>query len=314
VAGHQLIIAHNVVGNPQQAITSVTGGEAAGYAWTQIVATTQNGFNFQDTEVWWLPKSAGGNVTVTVTYTGGLYGAGAGLWFAEALGLTGLDGAAVITTGTSTTATATTGTPSAPGDFALVVCCGINFSQVAPYDITGYPATPWTNDDGPSQLSAFVFPNATQRLAGTSSVSASWTGGSCAWAALGILFTTGPTALALTEGATGAQNAASGLYGEQISTTGAPQNVTSISLAAGHTFVVTGVCIEGGGSTSAVPYLNSASAVAINSWPAQTISGVATTSVSAVITTTAITTVYLNISSPAAGQVVSGQIFATRIE
>jgi hypothetical protein len=186
-AGNQLIVVHIVTGASQQAVTGVTGGEASGHNWAKLGSTIAGGFNYQDCEIWWLNKAAGGTSQVSVAYSGNNYSIGAGAWLAEFRKLTSADGAATVASGTSTAPAVTTAVPSQTGNLALAVCVVSNDS-LGP---SATPASPWVDDSGPLLYSNPTMPLAFQFVSNSLTRTATWAqSASLAWAAMAVLLKT----------------------------------------------------------------------------------------------------------------------------
>ncbi len=89
-------------------------------------------------------------------------------------------------------------------------------------------------------------------------------------------------------------------------------NINSLAIAPG-TWVVIGMVISA--NSWITPYLNTASGVASDSWPTLEVGGgTAVPLKAAVVTFSAVTTVYLNVNNASAATLVQSQIYIVRVE
>jgi hypothetical protein len=120
-AGNTLILMINFVGTTPL-ITGVT--DSQGGTWAKRLSTnTPTSYNSTDTEEWVCLVAPGGNTTITIAYSGSLYGSGAdaaGLVI-EFNGVLGTDGSALAQSGTSLSPAITTNAPSQIDDLAVAI-------------------------------------------------------------------------------------------------------------------------------------------------------------------------------------------------
>lgn len=188
-AGDSLIVVSNMQGSTSMSITGIT--DSASQTWIKLGATPQNtSYVNQDSEVWWLPSAKVGTHTLSIAYTGTTYGTtNTGLWISEFSGISAVDVAFAITTGTNATLTATSASASVAGDLCLMIANSASYGNVATQ-----PSSPWTNETTPGQLIE-IYP-AWQIMPSTAGVTGTWTtGGSDGWAVYTILFK--PAALSM---------------------------------------------------------------------------------------------------------------------
>ena len=121
VAGNTLILMINFLGSTPL-VTGVT--DSQGGTWAKRDSTNApTSYGQTDTEEWVCLVAPGGNTTITIVYSGSVYGSGldtAGLVI-EFNGVLGTDGSALSQSGTSLSPAITTNTPSQIDDLAVAI-------------------------------------------------------------------------------------------------------------------------------------------------------------------------------------------------